>query len=656
MTSHFVKKLSKLALHLPLGIGASVTLIIGTSVTFSLSPCAWSQTPPAQPKQPAPAKVAPGAANPGMVTQKAPATPAPQKSGLDLTPQPVPIPKPVVVKKPDVKHIIPGAVRLQITPRGMNYFKNNLADLLGNLGVGIDEYYTPSIDWAAETSTDIDKLDIDPEARQILVTIKSMLTEWFVGFSLNGIKPSVAIADSGFIAQFTKLSLTSEPELMAQLGYKTGAVLALEMEIHELNLATSKVRITNQMNPDYGEIGLDNAKLKVGGAIPLKVRMPFYVRIADNGELIFQALSFKQNFNDVNMEFKYKKLIAPSVKIIINNKVMELNQARLIKEFNDNIPKLLTVARSQLSDFASKQLPALLNEKVKEFLHGELEEAKEMPAAGIPDGSKDANYVWGLVLPNNSINLSRDGMISATLNAYIEDPMKPMSNLVANQQSSGPPMMNQMRPEDYDVAVSIDRGFINRIVQLSYERKYFDKFEPNPGQFIYIKKQPVIVGAATPAEIGNYTPDGSAFVKAHLRLRITGATSSDFSFRSIKENAFVNDEIETEFDAILKIEKSGKTAVKIYIWRVLKDSIQITEDSLSWLARKTFTERVMDGIRGALVEQVDKLRTDRTALPSEIPLPGELAGIRLELVKLSAESSGNIITYMKYIDLTRGTK
>jgi hypothetical protein len=543
------------------------------------------------------------------------------------------------IKVPVQKHILPGSIGIQITPRGMKYFENNLSDLLGNLGIGLDEFYTPTIEWISDKSYNIEDLNVPEETKAVLQTTKNMLTQWFVGFSLKQLKPAVRLGESGYVAHFKRMALTAEPELMKQLNKTSGAVLALEMEIQDLNIATSKIRVQDQNNQWLGEVGLDSTSLKIGGETPIRVRMPFFIDLSPQGELIFEALKIEQNFTDVDLEFKYKKLIAPSIKIIVNDKVMELNKAQLEKEFNKNSPILLKESRKLLSQFATQQLPEFLNEKARQFLKGELEEAKEMDLIGAPKGHTDPNFVWGLILDKIYLNKN----LQINLDAYIEDEKNVNSS--PSKARINPALVNEMNPLDYDIAMNVDQSLFNRILQLNFERGYFSKIEidsKNPSKTIKLLKQPTVI-IPTAAEKGPADPVGT-YIKINTKIKTPPGTVSGF-FPSLA----VNDEPEIEFDAIIKLEKAQPSGVKMVFWSVPQDSIKFDEKYLTGFGR-LFRGTVIGKVKSFVAELEKDLRQKKSELPGILPLPPELAGIRLDIAKMSAENGGQIVLYLKYAE------
>ena len=142
------------------------------------------------------------------------------------------------------KHFINNAVQVQITPRGLKYFETQLSTILGNLGYNFSEGYFPAQKIVSEKPIDMNELGKkNPEALKTYLMVKDMLTKWLVGFSLTDHRPVVEIGESGYSAAFTRFALITDEALMNQLGKRDGAVLAIDLEVKRLTVATQAVRV-----------------------------------------------------------------------------------------------------------------------------------------------------------------------------------------------------------------------------------------------------------------------------------------------------------------------------------------------------------------------------------------------------------------------------
>ena len=109
------------------------------------------------------------------------------------------------------KHLMKDAVHVQITPRGQKIFDTNLTNILGNLGINLDEGYFPSQSFAMDKPINVDDYQkSNPEAVQMFKQVRDLMTKWFVGFSLNNPRPALDIGESGYTASFSRFGLVTD--------------------------------------------------------------------------------------------------------------------------------------------------------------------------------------------------------------------------------------------------------------------------------------------------------------------------------------------------------------------------------------------------------------------------------------------------------------
>ncbi|MFN7263143.1 MAG: hypothetical protein ACK5UJ_04990, partial [Pseudobdellovibrionaceae bacterium] len=162
------------------------------------------------------------------------------------------------------KKYIPGAVRLQVTPRGMSYFETRLQGILNNLGVNLDEGYFESFEWKSDRSYGFDDMNLPPEKAELLGKVRLLLSKWLVGFSLKEIRPGLQVGDTQYRAQFSRFALVTDEKLMRSLGKTDGAVLAIELEVKNMNIQTNRVRAFDLNNQFLGQVGADQVQVGLG--------------------------------------------------------------------------------------------------------------------------------------------------------------------------------------------------------------------------------------------------------------------------------------------------------------------------------------------------------------------------------------------------------
>lgn len=530
------------------------------------------------------------------------------------------------------KHLLPSAVKVQVTQRGMKYFDNRLADLLGNLGVNLDEGYFPAMSYAFDKPIKVeDYANANPEMVQLYTQVRELLTKWLVGFSMNDHKPVIEIGESGYVAQFSKFGLVTDEALMQSLGKRDGAILAIELEVKKMTLSTTSVTAWDTQNEFLGKVGLEDVTVSAGGGdAPLKIRLPFYLRMNATGGLDFEALDLQHNMSQVPLALKYKKLITPTVTVTINDKKFQMNTAEVDHLLAEKTPMILEKVREHIGDFASKQLPAMLNEKAREMIGGKLEQVQDMIPPGQEPNDRRGNYKWGLVLQN--LNLKKS--LNIDLTAYVEDPVNSRSTPAQSHKSRGAPSLNLLTQDNFDIALSVDRALINRVLQLSFERKNFETIKQSDGSVLKLMAAPTIDYVKAPA--GMSFKNTETFVKLHVTVENEPNTM------------FLKKTIIVDFDIIAKIRQlKDKSGMQLVLSHIDVDTLSMDPKYLSF-AGSMFKGKVMNGIKDQLRAKSDKWKKKEETIPGALPLPPEILGIKLDINRVVMDPNGHLVMYLDY--------
>lgn len=541
------------------------------------------------------------------------------------------------------KHLLPSAIQVQITPRGMKYFDTRLSEILGNLGIKLDEGYFPAFSVAALQPIDPeDYRDSHPEEVKMYLQVRELLTKWFVGFSLNNHQPVVEIGESGYVANFKRFGLVTDEFLMRALGKTDGAVLAVELEIEQMTVATNSVvvwdvqnQFTNKNDPKHPEklkVGLEDLSISTGDTgqnVPLKIRLPFYVRM--NGDMLeFEALKLENNIDSVPLSLKYKKLIVPTFSVEINGNRFFLNNAELDRYLTNKVPVILEKVREHLADFATKQLPGILNKKAKQVLSGSLEQVQNIIPPGKEAYDTRPDFKWGLKLQQINLNNS----LKIDLTTYVEDPINSKSVPKTAHASRGATSFNLIPSNLYDIGLSVDRALINRIMQLGFERKNFEKIQQKDGSYLKLTSAPTIDFVKTPT--GEIEVPGETFIKLHVAVE------------NKPDSIFLKDTIIVDFDIIAKLrQRSDKSGMQILLHSIDTNSMQM-DDSYFSFAGRLVKDKVRQGVRDKLRENSAKWKTTEESLPGGFPLPPKILGLQLDINRVVMDPNGHLVMYLNY--------
>ncbi len=531
-----------------------------------------------------------------------------------------------------IKHEIPGAIRLSISPTGQKFFEKHLGQIIANLGFNLSEGYFNEQTIVAKNSINLDQLEKKfPEPIKVVKQVRTLLTEWLVGFTLKDHRPAFQIGASEYAAEISRMAVITDQALMTQLNRRDGAVLVIELEVKKITAQIDVLKAWDAQNLQLGELGLKNVSLALGNSqqSPLYIRLPVYVALNQQDELRFEVLSFEQNLDRMAVDIKYEGLIIPQLLVEMNGHKYPLNNTHLEKYVQDQVPALLIKAREYIKDFAKNDLPAKLNQMAETKLKGQIEEVQRLSAAGKPDGDQSSDYLWGLKLKK----LKLQNNLYIGFNAYIEDPSS-RQNIGLNPSlgSRGAPDIDREQTP-HDLVMSIDRGVLNRVLQLSFIRGYFKDLVQGDTK-LKLLAVPSLDYAPTPA--GEKVGPLETFIKIHIKT----ATEPD-SMALAKT-------IVLDFDIIAKLVPSQPSQeMAIVLHSIDLKSVQMDKKYMSFIG-SFFPGKVMDGIKDKLKTSSATWKTQREVLDGKMDLPPPILGQKLDLQKLSFDPRGHLVMYLNF--------
>lgn len=532
------------------------------------------------------------------------------------------------------KHYIANAVQLQVTLRGQKYFETQMQPILENVGYNFSEGYFPQQTITSDKPINLEQLKkSNPEAYKLYVMGKDLLTKWFVGFTLTDHRPAVQIGNSGYQASFSKFALLTDEALLKTLGKKDGAVLAIDLVVTKLAISTKNVRAWDLNNLPFAKVGLDDVSLVAGDEkTPLKLRLPFYVRINAKENIEFQALEMQENLQQVPLVLKYKNLVVPKIAIEIDGHKYAMNTDQLKSYLDDQLPNILTQVRKYLSDFAKKQLPEMLNEKAKESMAGALEQVQSMTPSGQEPNDRRPPFIWGLKL--TSLNLKSS--LNLGLKAYIEDALNPEAAADPSAASRGLPNMSLVPANNYDIALSVDRGMINRILQLSFLRKNFDAIKDSDGSVMKLTAAPTVDYVQAPY----VTADKEAFLKLRVSVEIDP-----------KKPMWLERTIILNFDILARMRPTGQPGkMELIKYSIDKESLAMSKKYLTFAGKiaEAFGHQVTKGIKEELANRSKNWAKNAEKISGDIDLPPSLYGMTLDVNKMNMDPNGHLVMYLNY--------
>lgn len=532
--------------------------------------------------------------------------------------------QPVVL--PD-KQWINSGVSIYMTPKGFGFFENNLQRLIENFGVSVTDAYFPMLSFDQSEALGIDQLGLDPEKKGKILNAYKELKTWFNSLPLLQFQPQIRIDEFIYSSILKRFALVTDESLLAFYGKTSGAIMIFEIEASDVNLSAQKIRVEDASQKDLGQIGFDNLKMGLG---PLKMKIPLWLNV-QKGKLIFEALDSKASFIDSKMELKYDQLLFPEVSIQIGSRHMELKKERVSQLIQDSVP----VYKKQILEFfeklAQSELPKFLNEQSKKLLTDSLEDLSVL----LPPGAESAlvtPFYWGLGLQK----ISQNKGVWITLGTFIEDPTLGKVTMPPTLKARSAPKAKDLKISEYDFLMSIDRGFINRILQLTYLRGFLKEVDDGSGKLLKFTEALTVDGlTVSPTKTG-------ALMKVGIHAKVPEGTISGAS------ELVVDDEFDFSVSVIAELlPMPNNQGVEIVLRRIDSDTVWVDPNDMTWLG-KLFKDKIYSEVK----KEIQKINQDWAAkkqvIPGTLPLPPELFGVKSKILGMNFEDTGQLVLYLAY--------
>jgi hypothetical protein len=539
------------------------------------------------------------------------------------------------------KNTIENAVGIYLTPKGERYFAENLERVLDNTGFSIREAYFPVLNWRAEAPISLEHMATgNPELQATMTQIRQLLSEWFRGLNVQDPQPEVTVRGAGYRLKFSKLALVADRQLQGILRRQGGAVLALEAEIHELEAGAEVVAIRDpQRNPYLGTLGAKEPNLKMRrNSPPVKLRLPFYVNVAANRSLQVESLPMFSTFASADFDLRYADLLAPRITLQIDEQLFEMSRETLIRNFEQHKTKIVDQLKIMLDKIVKTSLPESINEKLTQLVPQHLEQVSPLSPPGKDECSSDADFLWGLML--RRVSLTPD-VLALELAAYIEDPSRRSPRPEASAMARGAANLAGTDPKTYDLAMTINRGLINRILQLSHGRGYFDRLDLGDGETIKLWKAPTV----------DLDPSAGNSPREFAQLRASIGVESEVS--GFMESLATSGPVRVTFDIYGRIypNPTGGKGLRVRADRIDVASVRVERSSLSWIGA-IFSGSVESAARKKVQAAAAQLAAKPAEIPADIDLPPEFFGQRLQPKGLRVDRNGHLTMLLDFGPIT----
>lgn len=525
------------------------------------------------------------------------------------------------VRAENIKH----SVGLYISQNGLGYFKDNLKDIVENNGFSIDQFSYSGTQINMEEQT-LEDMVSDPEAKETLLTIKNQLNRFFSGLDFDKHKFQADIEGIEFSANWEKLSLEFYKPQLTEEEDPYDVLVYAWIETTDIKVSVDKVHARDLNNSFLGDIGVDGLQIEqVDSSDKLRIGLPLKFGKDETGKFKLVVSRPVSNINDVKFDADFTSpLVLPEIKILINGHEVSLNLDEIEKLVVEKEPMILEKIQSSLQEFLEEKMPQMITDKAEAVLDDGLFEVTQMNPPGAPEGKFVPKFLWKLGL--EELNFVGDNL-HVGLGANVTDPSSGVIPFPAKYTSLEYPSLDTASVEDYDITVALNQGLINRMVQLSALRGYFEKMDLDNGESIGIAGMPVV----------NFKGKGEgkpATLSLEIIYKVTGW-----------QKAFVKNPIHINFDMNLEFPIDPKTGrIKMIASGIDLDSVFLDSKYIRFFKSK---------VRSSVRDQIKEMQSDINGMEvaDEIPVPSDLGGILLEKKQVEINEKGYLMIYNNYLEL-----
>jgi hypothetical protein len=178
---------------------------------------------------------------------------------------------------------------------------------------------------------------------------------------------------------------------------------------------------------------------------------------------------------------------------------------------------------------------------------------------------------------------------------------------------------------DWDVAVTLNEGMINRLLQLSDKRGYYSHITSSSGaRYRNIQRPEVRFSGRLPND-----PTLAPSIRLKIYHNVTGFSS-----------LAVNNPVEVEFELRVKLKVvDGK--IQMISDGVDASSVYVPRSSAAY---EFLWPKVLSSAR----QQILDMNLTNIVVADEIPIPNDLFGFPMNIMRATTDPNGHIVVFMNY--------
>lgn len=520
------------------------------------------------------------------------------------------------------QEVIPHAVGLYLTDHGQSYISENIEEIFFRNGLSIESAYFPEIVVETEEQTLEEMLGNQDDLRELVQMIKEHARRFFTGLDLDKHRFQVDLNEIEFYADWSDVRINFVQPIFSELEEATPALsFSVYVEASRVQLNVKKIDFQDLNHPFLGQYGLDYAELILDENVsqPLYVELMGHVFKREDGRIEIKVEAPQTNLSQVQFQSNFRSPIRmPVIEVRINDHVVRINQPEVEALFREKQADIFSMAQEELQNWLNEDGVKMLNDLLAEKLQGDLIEVNQMDPPGAPEGQLVPKFEWGLSL--GDINFVGD-MVHVGLDGFVRDPMaKTTERLASRLVSRELPSLRGHEKSNHDMLMTLNQGFINKIIQLSADRQYFSKVDLDNGESIPITKNPELI------------LNGSS--RPHLALEI------EYEVTGLQA-LFVKNPIRISFNMIVDFAIGANGKTQLVGRGVDMNSVNLPDRYIRMFASK---------VRSAVTEKIEEMQGNLNGMVivDEFPIPSTLFGIDLNVTNASIDRAGHMLIHIDF--------
>ncbi|HAZ14817.1 MAG: hypothetical protein A2X86_22160 [Bdellovibrionales bacterium GWA2_49_15] len=525
-----------------------------------------------------------------------------------------------VIEGQDINHVI----GIYVGPRGLNLIENNFDKLLEANGFSSNSYFFEKIEKTMDPMT-FEQLVPNPKLQAIAKQVRTYFRQFFRGFTIKNEHQFQVTADGIEITgEWEKGGVKVLGNTIEELTNRSGVRLQANFKARALRLYVDKARARDLKHAFLGDIGVDGFYLELadGTHNPLEISLDAQAYVMDNAGIDLRLGDIKTNIATVPLQTSFRSpMILPVVEIRINGRRAFLRASEVEKLLREQLPKLVTGLRETIQKTLDENLIPLARERAAAFLSKSHVEINQMEPVGVEAGKQDVNYRWG-IYPRN-VEVLPGPMLHAGLNGYVYDPkFRDDLSIPAELVASNPPAVTSFSGVEFDLALSLNQGLINRMLQYGQRRQYFSNMKTKTGEKLALTTAPKLT------LVGKGASNKPATLTINTKYTVTGW-----------QKIFVRNPIQIKMDLELDFSRTSDGKNPMLVKGIDVESGYI-DGKFIRLFKKTVRKKMKDKLK-----DISKA-VSGMVLSEDLPLPKELGGIPIQTKLTRIDPNGHLVIFM----------